>query len=285
MKVVISSLNEVIKTGLEGAELLEKADLLILFYGKGNDRLSVSLHQKLAGVKATVDFRELEDMKKYDMLAAYLCGTYEAKATKVIVISSETSLEMLNSPKIVVSSDLKAALTGKKPRVKTTKAKEAVAAGKAVASGAVKKASGAVTAAKENVKATAKKAVEKKSTAKAAAAKKAPKEPEFIQQELLIPEEESMPEKKMAKTKASAARKSLDTEDFKALMGKFKTDVFDAEKYAMSVLSAVKDSIKNGTETEKSVVAAMDVYGLGKNAKAALKGHYREIVSFVRKME
>ncbi len=251
MQVVITSFSELTasKANISIMESLQKTDFLYLFYGKGNDSMSFETHRILSAVKAKTEFIELEDPDMFDMCAAFLCGQYEQRATKITVITNNARLNTLPTKKVFIANatNTQQRKTASKPKSSSNNTEKP-------------------------------KPVEEKTVSPK---KDLPRteEKEARQETAGQPAEK----KKTAKT-SSKSDKNL--ESFKTFIAGFKTPEFDAEKYAMTILATVKEDIRyNKTDqVEKDIASSMDIYGLSGAASSAFKGKGKTIAKYIKSM-
>ncbi len=263
MQVIITTFEKLANLNLAEMSSLQKTDTLMLFYVKGNETMSFSTHQMLSQTKAKVSFVELQDMKEFPVKAAFIAGEYYQKANKITIIADFAELGSIADKKIIVADGLK-------------KAKQTAGAPKNEKSAPVKRRTATETAVKPS---------------REKISQPAPKKVETPAPAEMSVKEETAPVKKESTVRTPKAAKPLSADQgidgFKAFMAEFKTPAFDTEKYAMTILAAIKEDVRYNRipQIETDIAEAMSIYGLKDEALTALKGKGKKIAAAVKALD
>lgn len=239
MKTIILTLEEAVKTGLDGAELLNSKDKIIFVYPEGKDAISIAVHNMLSSLRCQTDFvkvpvldSEKENEKLMLACIAYLAGANEN--TFVIDDNNKfVSLSYLNIDRSInirsINLDDDSFLSGQDDKKKPVKRRS------------TKKDKESPT---ENI--VTELSVEDN-------AEKSPDKNKSVDESIVKVEvKRSRPRKTKKKSGISVAEvKSLD--DFKAMLKTFATDEFDPSTMAMGIFESVKKSIWNKTSIDKEL--------------------------------
>lgn len=113
MRTIILSLKDAVTNGLKDIDLLDRQDKVIFIYLKGQDSISIAVHNSLMQLKCQTEFYEVPDEAATDadllMYAGYLAGC-NREATVIDYGSIFAKLAYLNIPRY---PDFKSVISGK----------------------------------------------------------------------------------------------------------------------------------------------------------------------------
>lgn len=126
MKIVLISLEDVVKTEINGSEKLDKTDKIIILYRKNKDNLSVPVFSRLSTVKCNVEFVEIFETANthdFETKIAYLTGLNINKGTVYVIDTSKNYTSLGTYCDIPLYANIDSALTGKRNVVNSLAAK------------------------------------------------------------------------------------------------------------------------------------------------------------------
>ena len=268
MRTIILTLDEAVKTQLDGAELLDSKDLIIFAYPEGGDLISLAVHNKLAELKCKTEFVKAPSLPgvkddKTILLLFFACLIGGNENPFVIDSSNELSLLDFIKPvrreSIASVINSSACLTEEEKPKRTRKKKQAntEAVSEAV-SEAVEEAEDSV------VESPSKEEVLAENTQASDA-----EEPKA---------EEVKKPRKNRKQNSAAAIATID--DLKAYLKGLSSDDFDPSTMTMGIYESVRNSITKGThidsELKNTIIIDKKIEAInnavGKNWQAIIDG-------------
>ena len=270
MITIILTLEEAVKTGLEGAELLNSKDKIIFVYPEGKDSISIAVHNMLSSLKCQTDFvkvpvvdSEKENEKLMLACIAYLVGANE-NAFVIDDNNKFVSLSYLNIDRSInirsINLDDDSSLSGqddkKKPvkRRSTKKDKESPV---------------------ENI--VTELSVEEDT-------EKSPDKNESVDETIVKEEVKKSRQRKTKKKSGISVTKVKSLDDFKAMLKIFATDEFDPSTMAMGIFESVKKSIWNKTSIDKELKDTIIIDKKIDLINASLGEYWADITACVRNL-
>lgn len=108
MKVVIITLDDAKKTGLEGADKLAKTDLIIILSAKAKSEMPATVKEALAEIKAENEFVKLDSAADKDVAYAYYAGYHDGKNHSTFIVATDkTKVPKLASKSAKVYTNFK----------------------------------------------------------------------------------------------------------------------------------------------------------------------------------
>ena len=125
MKVVIETLANANKAGIDGAEKLTKTDSLILLYVNGKKTVSDELKESLENVKAEVEYVPMASSSDLNVMIAYYAGLHNAKNHEVYVVTLEKDkINAFVSKNVKVYTGFKSIVSSSSSTAKTSTTKK-----------------------------------------------------------------------------------------------------------------------------------------------------------------
>lgn len=235
MKTIILTLEEAVKTQLEGADLLDSKDKIIFVYPEGKDSISIAVHNMLSSLRCQTDFvkvpvldSEKENEKLMLACIAYLVGSNE-NAFVIDDNNKFVSLSYLNIDRSINirSIDLNdnSSLSGQEDKKRSVRRRST----------------------KKDKESSAENIVTELPAEEIA--EKSPDKNETIAEENIKKPRTRRSKKNSGITISNV--KSLD--DFKSLLKTFATEEFDPSTMAMGIFESVKKSICNKTSIDQEL--------------------------------